>query len=87
MDEANRVNRNKQLWPWMIAGIGFVALVGTAGFRATPGAPVDPLRREFGWSTGTIGFAMSVNLALYGITAPFAAALMERFGMRKVTCR
>ncbi|MFE2755952.1 MFS transporter [Actinosynnema sp. NPDC059335] len=77
--------RNKQLWPWMIAGIGFVALVGAAGFRSTPGALVDPLQREFGWSTGTIGFAMSVNLALYGVTAPFAAALMERFGVRKVT--
>ncbi|WP_285729506.1 MFS transporter [Nocardiopsis sp. ATB16-24] len=69
----------------MIAGIGFVALVGAAGFRATPGALVQPLQDEFGWSTGTIGFAMSVNLALYGVTAPFAAALMERFGVRKVT--
>jgi MFS family permease len=82
---AYRVTRNKQLWPWMIAGIGFVALVAAAGFRATPGALVDPLREEFGWSTGTIGFAISVNLALYGVTAPFAAALMERFGVRKVT--
>ncbi|MFI7482055.1 MFS transporter [Kocuria sp. M1R5S2] len=77
-------NRNKQL-PWIIAGISFVALVGAAGFRATPGALVEPLREEFGWSTGTIGFAMSVNLALYGVTAPFAAALMERFGVRAVT--
>lgn len=80
-----RVVRNKHLLPWMIAGIGFVALVGAAGFRATPGALVNPLQDEFGWSTGTIGFAMSVNLALYGVTAPFAAALMERFGVRKVT--
>ncbi|TDD84492.1 MFS transporter [Actinomadura rubrisoli] len=69
----------------MIAGIGFVALVGAAGFRSTPGALVEPLQDEFGWSSGTIGFAMSVNLALYGVTAPFATALMERFGMRKVT--
>lgn len=33
---------------------------------------------------GTIGVAVSVNLALYGITAPFAAALMDRFGIRRV---
>ncbi|MFF4652886.1 MFS transporter [Streptomyces sp. NPDC001380] len=77
--------RHKHVWPWMIAAIGFVALVAAAGFRATPGALVEPLQREFGWSTGTIGFAMSVNLALYGVTAPFASALMERFGVRKVT--
>ncbi|MER6804108.1 MULTISPECIES: MFS transporter [Streptomyces] len=76
--------RQKHVWPWMIAAIGFVALVAAAGFRATPGALVEPLQREFGWSTGIIGFAMSVNLALYGVTAPFASALMERFGVRKV---
>jgi MFS family permease len=77
--------RQKHVWPWMIAAIGFVALIAAAGFRATPGALVEPLQREFGWSTGIIGFAMSVNLALYGVTAPFASALMERFGVRKVT--
>jgi MFS family permease len=77
--------RSRQLWPWAIAGIAFVALVAAAGFRATPGALVEPLQREFGWSRATIGFAMSVNLALYGVTAPFAAALMERFGVRRVT--
>jgi len=69
----------------MIAAVAFVALVAAAGFRATPGALVDPLKQEFGWSSGTIGLAMSVNLALYGVTAPFASALTERLGVRKVT--
>ncbi|WUO90664.1 MFS transporter [Streptomyces sp. NBC_00273] len=39
---------------------------------------------SFDWSRGTIGLAVSVNLALYGLTAPFAAALMDRFGIRRV---
>ncbi|MGH8919660.1 MAG: MFS transporter, partial [Actinomycetes bacterium] len=39
---------------------------------------------EFDWSRGTIGFAVSVNLALYGLTAPFAASLMDRYGIRRV---
>ncbi|MBO0871067.1 MAG: MFS transporter, partial [Micromonosporaceae bacterium] len=69
---------------WAVAAISFVAIVGAAGFRATPGVLIDPLRAEFGWSTATIGAAVSVNLLLYGLTAPFAAALMERFGMRRV---
>jgi predicted MFS family arabinose efflux permease len=85
VDHAGQMIRHKQVWPWMIAAIGFVALVAAAGFRATPGALVEPLQRQFGWSRGTIGFAMSVNLALYGVTAPFATALTERFGVRKVT--
>src|SRR5690349_9995150 len=69
---------------WFVAVVAFVALVGAAGFRATPSVMLRPLHDEFGWSLGTISAAVSVNLLLYGLTAPFAAALMERFGMRRV---
>ncbi|MEV4250244.1 MFS transporter [Streptosporangium canum] len=69
---------------WIVAGVAFVAILGAAGFRATPGVLITPLQEEFGWSRGTISLAVSVNLMLYGLTAPFAAALMNRFGMRRV---
>ncbi|MGI5288205.1 MFS transporter [Nonomuraea polychroma] len=69
---------------WFVAAVAFVAILGAAGFRATPGVLITPLREEFGWSTGTISLAVSINLVLYGLTAPFAAALMDRFGMRRV---
>jgi MFS family permease len=45
---------------------------------------MEPLQDEFGWSVTTISAAVAVNMALYGLTAPFAAALMERFGIRPV---
>jgi MFS family permease len=69
---------------WIVAAVAFIALIGAAGFRSTPSALVAPLQEEFGWSRGTISIAVSVNLLLYGLTAPFAAALMERFGIRRV---
>src|SRR5215213_4950711 len=69
---------------WAVAVIAFIALVGAAGFRATPSVMLRPLHDEFGWSLGTISAAVSVNLLLYGLTAPFAAALMDRFGIRRV---
>src|SRR3954447_2528788 len=69
---------------WAVAVVAFVALVGAAGFRATPSVLLRPLHEEFGWSLGTISAAVSVNLLLYGLTAPFAAALMDRFGIRRV---
>lgn len=72
------------LWPWAVAATAFVALMGAAGFRSAPGVLIEPLHAEFGWSTATIASAVSVNLLLYGIVSPFAAALMERLGMRRV---
>ncbi|MFD7610408.1 MFS transporter [Streptomyces sp. NPDC059828] len=69
---------------WFVAAVAFVTIIGAAAFRSLPGLLLDPLHQEFGWSRGTIGLAVSVNLALYGLTAPFAAALMDRYGIRKV---
>jgi MFS family permease len=70
---------------WIVAAVAFVALVGAAGFRATPGVLMVPLQDEFGWTRATTSLAVSVNLLLFGLTAPFAAALMDRFGIRRVT--
>ena len=69
---------------WFVAAVTFVTIIGAAAFRSLPGLLIDPLNQEYGWSRGTIGAAVSINLALYGLTAPFAAALMDRFGIRRV---
>ncbi|MEU2243259.1 MFS transporter [Streptomyces sp. NPDC018338] len=69
---------------WFVAAVTFVTIIGAAAFASLPGLLIEPLHGEFDWSRGTIGFAVSVNLALYGLTAPFAAALMDRFGIRRV---
>ncbi|MET3901685.1 MFS transporter [Paenarthrobacter sp. 4246] len=78
--------RRRRIHPaWIVAAVAFLALVGAAGFRAAPGVLMVPLQEEFGWSTTVLSLAVSINLVLFGLTAPFAAALMERFGIRKVT--
>jgi len=71
-------------YAWLIVIVTFVTLITTAGFRATPGVLIVPLQQEFGWSRGTISLAISLGLVLYGLAAPFSAALMERFGVRRV---
>lgn len=70
---------------WIVAFVALIALIGAAGFRAAPGVLMLPLHEEFGWSMGQISLAVTVNLLLYGLIAPFAAALMQRFGIRLVT--
>lgn len=68
---------------WIVAAVTFLTLLSAAGFRSTPSILIVPLRNEFGWSTATISLAVSVNLMLYGLSGPFVAALIERFGVRR----
>ncbi|MEV8568325.1 MFS transporter [Streptomyces sp. NPDC051322] len=82
--EPPAVRRPRPHRAWFVAAVTFVTIIGAAAFSSLPGLLIDPLHEEFHWSRGTIGFAVSINLALYGLTAPFAAALMDRFGIRRV---
>src|SRR6266496_581839 len=72
-------------YAWVVAAVTFIALMGAAGFRATPSILIVPLETEFGWNRAIISVAVSINLILFGLMGPFAAALMDRFGLRKVT--
>jgi len=76
--------RGRIHWAWVVAAVSFIAILGAAGFRSVPGVMMNPLHHEFGWSHGVVGLAMSVNMTLFGLTAPFAAALMDRLGVRPV---
>jgi predicted MFS family arabinose efflux permease len=67
---------------WFAVAVVFLVLLASAGTRATPSVMMVPLEHEFGWSRATISLAISVNIALYGLTGPFAAAAMQRFGVR-----
>ncbi|MFC5907627.1 MFS transporter, partial [Streptacidiphilus monticola] len=71
-------------YAWIVAAVALLVLVGAAGFRSVPALLTEPLHHELGWSHGVIASAVSVNMVLNGLTAPFAAALMDRFGIRAV---
>ncbi|SDE30137.1 MFS transporter [Paraburkholderia lycopersici] len=67
---------------WLVVAVVFFVLLAAAGTRATPSVMMVPLEHQFGWSRATISLAISVNIALYGLMGPFAAAAMQRFGVR-----
>jgi MFS family permease len=58
--------------------------MATAGFRSAPSVLIVPLEDAFGWSRSDISLAVAINVLLFGLVSPFAAALMEKFGIRKV---
>jgi sugar phosphate permease len=69
---------------WIVAATTFLVLLITAGIRATPGVLMVPLEDEFGWSRAAISGAVAINIALFGLIGPFAASVMDRWGLRRV---
>ncbi|CAN7431992.1 MFS transporter [Bosea sp. LjRoot9] len=69
---------------WVVAAVTFLTMLVTAGAVGAPGVLITPLQREFGWATSDISSALAVRLMLFGLMGPFAAAFMNRFGVRRV---
>ena len=69
---------------WIAVTVTFFTLMASAGYRSAPSVLIVPLEEAFGWSRSQISLAVSINVLLFGLVAPFAAALMERFTVRKV---
>jgi MFS family permease len=66
-----------------VVAVTFVALLASAGLRATPGVLMAPLQLHFGWDRATISASAAIGIVLYGLVGPFAAALMISFGIRR----
>jgi sugar phosphate permease len=69
---------------WVVAGITFLTMLVTAGALGAPGILIVPLEKEFGWDTAEISSALALRLVLFGLIAPFAAAFLNRFGVRRM---
>jgi sugar phosphate permease len=69
---------------WVVAGATFLTMLVTAGAVGAPGVFILPLQKEFGWQTADISAALAIRLLLFGLMGPFAAALMNRFGVRRI---
>lgn len=82
MNWAARMVGGRFHYAWIVVAVVFLVLLAAAGTRATPSVMMVPLEHQFGWSRATISLAISVNIALYGLMGPFAAAAMQRFGVR-----
>ncbi|MGS1108463.1 MFS transporter [Achromobacter anxifer] len=76
--------RAGQKYAFVVVAVIFLALLVSAGLRSSPSVLLVPLEEAFGWSRSTISLAAAVGIFLYGMVGPFAAAAMERFGLRRV---
>ncbi|GKQ54314.1 MFS transporter [Bradyrhizobium sp. Ce-3] len=72
-----------QNYAFVVVAVIFLALLASAGLRSTPGVLMLPLQQAFGWDVGVISSSAAVGIFLYGLAGPFAAAVMQRFGIRR----
>ena len=78
------VASGRRHYAWVVFTVTWVVLLLAAGMRAAPGVLISPLHDALGFSKADVGLAVSVNVLCYGFTGPFAAALLVRFGLRRV---
>ena len=78
------VSRNRIHYAWIIAAVTFLVLLMTAGIRAASAVLIVPLEQEFGWNRAIISLSVAINIALFGLIGPFAASVMDRFGLRRI---
>src|ERR1700743_66023 len=81
---ANRLSKHDFHYGWVVTGVTFLTMLVTAGALGAPGVLMVPLEREFGWSASEISAALALRLVLFGLLAPFAAAFLNRLGVRRM---
>ncbi|MBV9558969.1 MAG: MFS transporter [Bradyrhizobium sp.] len=81
---ASALARRNIHYGWVMVGVTFFTALISAGTVGAPGVFIVPLQHEFGWSTAEISSALSIRFVLFGLMAPFAAALLNRYGLRNV---
>jgi MFS family permease len=70
-------------YAWIVVAVMFFVTLAGVGVRATPGVLIVPLEQAFGWSNAAISGAIALNFVLFGLTGPFAAALVQTLGLRR----
>jgi MFS family permease len=76
--------RRNVYYGWVVVGVTFLTLLVTAAAMGMPGVLIVPLEKEFGWDNAQISSALAIRIMLFGLFGPFAAAFMNRFGVRRV---
>lgn len=72
-----------QKYAFVVVGVIFLCLLVAAGLRSTPSVLLVPWEKAFGWNRDTTSLAAAIGIFLYGLVGPFAAALMQSFGIRR----
>ena len=81
---ARRLEARGIHYGWAVVAATFLTMLVVAGAVGAPGVFIIPLQKEFGWSAADISGALAIRFLLFGGMGPFAAAFMNRYGVRRM---
>jgi sugar phosphate permease len=82
LGEARTARPARFHYAWVVVAAAFTTFLVAAGIRSAPTVLIVPLQETFGWNREAITFAIGLQLLTYGLIGPFAAGLVDRFGLR-----
>lgn len=83
-DQAAGTKASTFYYGWVVVGIVFLVLLVSAGINSIPSVLMLSFEKEFGWDRAAVSGALSLKIFLYGLMGPFSAAMMARFGVRRM---
>ena len=69
---------------WVIVGMAVFTMFLVYGVRHSFSVFFPPILNEFGWKRGSTSLMLSLHIFTYGIVAPFAGFLVDRWKPRRV---
>ena len=72
-----------QNYALVVLAVTFLALLISAALRSAPSVLILPLEAHFGWDRTLVSSTAALGIFLYGLAGPFAAALMQSFGLKR----
>jgi MFS family permease len=79
------MNRKKPIfYGWYLVGVMIVAMMLVYGIRSSFSAFFPYVLDEFHWYRGSTAIMLSLNILVYGLTAPIAGSLVDRWKPRRV---
>ena len=76
----------RHISPELVVGAGCLIALITFGPRAAAGLFQLPMSAEYSWGREVFSLAIAIQNLLWGVGAPFAGAVADRFGMVRVLC-
>jgi len=78
------VRSPRLFYGWVIVGITVVSMVLIYGIRHSFSIFFPSILDEFGWGRGSTAIMLSLNILIYGLLAPVAGSLGDRWKPRRV---